>query len=224
MMAVGVARPSAHGQAITSTATMLTMAMVKPALPTKNQPRNVSSAMPITTGTKTPETRSASAWIGALEPCASSTSRMICASAVSAPTLVACTRSRPEPLSVAPMTSSPGASSRPAGSRRSASTRRPTSGRPAPRRPPAIFSPGRTSTVSPTRTSSIGTSCSTPSRTTRAVRRPQAHQGLDGRARAPLGHRFQVLADPDQGDDQRRGLEVGHRRRAGPSTKSTATL
>ena len=66
------------------------------------------AAIAITTGTKTPETRSASRCTGALPDCASVTSRAICASAVSAPTFVARTTSRPPALTVAPTTSSPG--------------------------------------------------------------------------------------------------------------------
>ena len=47
---------------------------------------------------------SASRWIGAFEPCASSTSRTIWASAVSLPTLVARKTKLPVLFSVAPMT------------------------------------------------------------------------------------------------------------------------
>ena len=76
---------------------------------TASQPASVSSESPITIGTKTAETRSARRWTGALPDCASSTSRAICASAVSAPTFVARTTSRPCVLTVAPATSLPGA-------------------------------------------------------------------------------------------------------------------
>ena len=82
MIAVGVARPSAQGQAMTNTATIKIMLSVKPTRPTRSQPKKVSSAVPMTTGTNTADTRSARRWIGALEPWASSTSRMIWASAV----------------------------------------------------------------------------------------------------------------------------------------------
>ena len=59
MMAVGVASPSAQGQAITSTATALRMATSQsPAA--KPQPSSVSSAMPNTTGTNTALTWSTS--------------------------------------------------------------------------------------------------------------------------------------------------------------------
>ena len=57
--AVGVAKPSAHGQATTSTATPAVKAFCRDA-PAISQPIKVSSAMPMTTGTKTPERRSAS--------------------------------------------------------------------------------------------------------------------------------------------------------------------
>ena len=56
---------------------------------------------------KCPATQSASFWIGALLACASSTSLMICASAVSAPTLVASNVKAPVLFIVPPMTASP---------------------------------------------------------------------------------------------------------------------
>src|SRR3972149_8686592 len=52
--AVGVASPSAHGQEMTSTATALINAVVKPP-PINHQVKNVSSAMTTTTGTDTAE-------------------------------------------------------------------------------------------------------------------------------------------------------------------------
>ena len=60
----------------------------------------------MTAGTKYAAMTSASRAIGALEPCACSTSRMICASAVSAPTLVALNVNEPVVFIVAPITSS----------------------------------------------------------------------------------------------------------------------
>ena len=65
-----------------------------------SQPASVASESTSTIGTKTAETRSTSRWIGALPDWASSTSRAICASAVSAPTFVARTTSRPYVLIV----------------------------------------------------------------------------------------------------------------------------
>ena len=104
MMAVGVANPKAQGQAMTSTAVAVINEVVNPASPMKYQPRNVSRAMPITAGTKMAETRSASFWMGAFDPCASSTMRIIWASAVSLPTRVAWMRNMPCLLIVAPIT------------------------------------------------------------------------------------------------------------------------
>ena len=92
--AVGVARPSAHGQAMIRTATAAVKALAAQA-PNASQPTSVASEITITTGTKIAETRSASRCTGALPDCAASTSRAICASAVSAPTLVARTTRRP---------------------------------------------------------------------------------------------------------------------------------
>ncbi len=70
MMAVGVARPSAQGQAMTRTATMRIMAGTNSPV-AAHQIIKVINAMPMTAGTKTDATRSASAWIGALVPWAS---------------------------------------------------------------------------------------------------------------------------------------------------------
>ena len=106
MMAVGVASPSAQGQEITSTA-MACFSAVANAAPASIHPANVTSAMPMTTGTKIPLTRSANREIGALELAAASTSRTMRLSAVSSPTRVARKRKLPEVLIVAPTTSSP---------------------------------------------------------------------------------------------------------------------
>ena len=101
MIAVGVASPSAHGQAMISTATAAT----RPACGSSAssvQPAKVARAMAITTGTNTPATRSARRWMWPLEAWASSTSRTIWARAVSAPTRVARTVSTPLVFTVAP--------------------------------------------------------------------------------------------------------------------------
>ena len=86
--AVGVARPSAHGHAMMSTATAAVNAAPADE-PESNHPASVAAEIPITIGTKTAETRSASRWTGAFPDWACSTRRAICASAVSAPTFVA---------------------------------------------------------------------------------------------------------------------------------------
>ncbi|MNN85341.1 hypothetical protein D3C81_2026160 [compost metagenome] len=90
MMEVGVARPMAQGQAMIRTATALTRAKVSAGDgPKKSQAAKVSAATRKTAGTNHMVTLSTRAWIGSLEPWASSTMRMICESTVSPPTAVA---------------------------------------------------------------------------------------------------------------------------------------
>ena len=72
MIATGVARPSAHGQLITSTE--IALAREKPnEWPVSTQAKKVITAIPITVGTKIPETRSATLAMGALVAAASDT-------------------------------------------------------------------------------------------------------------------------------------------------------
>jgi hypothetical protein len=92
--AVGVARPSAHGHAMISTETAAVNASDADP-PARSHPASVASESAITIGTKTAETRSARRCTGALPDWAWSTSAAIRASAVSAPTRVARTISRP---------------------------------------------------------------------------------------------------------------------------------
>ena len=94
MSAVGVARPSAQGQAMISTETAAPNAN-EALSPAASQNASVAAASAITTGTKTAEIRSASRCTGAFPACACATSRAIWASAVSAPTRVARTTRRP---------------------------------------------------------------------------------------------------------------------------------
>jgi hypothetical protein len=75
-MAVGVASPKAHGQAITSTDTKIVSEKTRD-WPEMNHKRAATTAIAITVGTKYPEITSASLAIGALEPWASSTSLII---------------------------------------------------------------------------------------------------------------------------------------------------
>src|SRR3546814_5768776 len=90
MIEVGVASPMAQGQAMISVATALTSAKVSAGSgPKASQTPAVSTATAMTAGTNHAVTRSTIAWIGSLAPWAASTIRMICASSVSAPTLVA---------------------------------------------------------------------------------------------------------------------------------------
>ena len=108
MIAVGVARPSASGQVITTTliansSESLTSRPINPA-----QIKNVNVPAMIATSTSQKAARSASRWAGALEFCASCTSLTICASAVSEPTATARARSALFLLIVAPTSRSPG--------------------------------------------------------------------------------------------------------------------
>jgi hypothetical protein len=186
MMAVGVASPIAHGQAMMSTATSLRSAPVNTgAGPSRSHNTNVTSASPMTAGTNTLATLSASRWIGAFEPCASSTILMMWASTVSLPVRVARNSKLPVRTMVAPTTSSPG----PLSTGRlspviidSSMAEAPVSISPS----TGIFSPGLTRTVSPGATSSTGTSTSEPSRTTVAVRGARSARRLIAWEARPL--------------------------------------
>ena len=171
MIAVGVARPRAQGQAMMSTETNATSARWSRTSTGEKLNHNTNAVMAIqsTTGTKTPLITSASRWIGALLPCASCTSRTICCSTVSFPTLVASKRNAPVRFTVAPKTSSPGRFS--TGRLSPVSIDSSTALSPSRITPSTgIFSPGRTRTRSPSTTSSTGISRSVPERRTRAVR------------------------------------------------------
>ncbi len=162
--AVGVARPSAHGQAMISTATAAVNASVALSV-ASSQAVRVPSAIRMTTGTKTAEIRSARRWAAALPFWASSTSRAIRASRVSAPTRVASTTSRPPAFTVAPVTVSPTATS--TGTDSPVSIEASTAEAPSTTTPSvATFSPGRTTNRSPTVSAPIGTRTSVPSRRT----------------------------------------------------------
>ncbi len=169
MIAVGVARPMAHGQAMMTTPMNAVRASVRRGSgPAANQITNVTTATTITAGTKISLIRSARRWIGALEPCARWTSSTIRASAVSRPTRVARMTNEPVVLTVAPMTSSPAALVDGIGSPVSMdsstadipSTTTPSTG---------TLSPGRTRSRSPGTTIARSTSSSIPSRIRRAV-------------------------------------------------------
>nr|WRX71469.1 hypothetical protein [Actinomycetes bacterium] len=162
--AVGVASPRAQGQAMISTATAAVNAAVT-VWPVSSQPASVANERPMTTGTKTAETRSARRWTSALPFWASSTSRAIWASWVSDPTRVARTTSRPPALTVAPTTASPGPTSTGTGS--PVSIEASTADVPASTTPSvATFSPGRTMNRSPTDNWLTGTRTSSASRRT----------------------------------------------------------
>ena len=167
MIAVGVARPRAQGQAITSTATALIKARVKsPDHP--HQPTKVSTAMAQTTGTKIAATWSASRCTGAFEPCACSTMRMMPESRVWLPTPVALALSNPEPFTVAANSLSPGPFATGRLSPLSIASSRldcPSLTSPS----TGTLSPGRTMKMSPGIMVATGTSTNTPSRTMVAV-------------------------------------------------------
>lgn len=107
MMAVGVARPSAHGHEMTSTLMACDMA-VSSVEPPSIHTANVTTAMTMTTGTNTPDILSAIFSMGAFVDVASSTSRMMPASVVSSPTRSARMVNHPVRFTVAPVTASPG--------------------------------------------------------------------------------------------------------------------
>ena len=84
MIDIGVARPSAQGQAMMSTATALIRPEAQPGSRADSAPgQNVTTATPITAGTNQAATRSARRWIGARLRWAWATIWTICASTVS---------------------------------------------------------------------------------------------------------------------------------------------
>ena len=161
MSAVGVARPSAQGQAMISTATAAANASAAPWSVTSH-PTRVAAARAITAGTNHAEMRSASRCTGALPVCARSTSRPMRARAVSAPTPVASTTSRPPAFTVAPTTASPGPTS--TGTLSPVSSDWSTADVPSTTTPSvATVSPGRTTKRIPTASASMPTRRSVPS-------------------------------------------------------------
>ena len=168
MMAVGVASPSAHGQAMTSTATARMMAVSSPVPPHSHQPRKVPSAITITTGTNTALTLSTRRCTGAFTACASCTRRMMCASTLSLPAAVTCSSTRPSPLIEPPVSASPTALLTGKGSPVSIDSS--TCVAPSVTVPSAgTRSPGRTASRSPVRSSSTGMSFSLPSQSIRCA-------------------------------------------------------
>ncbi len=170
MIEMGVASPSAHGQAMISTAIALrTPYAMRGSGPIVAHTAKVTTATATTEGTKKADTRSATFWTGARLRWASATDWTMRASSVSAPTRSACITSDPVPLIVAPTTRDPETFSAGMGSPvtiDSSTALWPSSTRPS----TAIFSPGRTRSRSPTMTWSSGTSSSVPSdRSLRAV-------------------------------------------------------
>ena len=199
MIAVGVARPRAHGQAMISTATAAVNA----------RRRRLAGAEPEAErgdgeddDDRHEHRRDAVGESLHRAPCRSgrpATSRAIWASWVSAPTRVARTTSRPPALTVAPVTASPGPTSTGTGSPVSSEASIadvPSSTTPS----VATFSPGRTTKRSPTASWSIGMRSSTPSRSDGDVLGAELEQGPQRGAGAALGAGLEVAA----GEDERR--------------------
>ncbi len=153
--ASGVASPSAHGQAITRTETpiMRDWAADVPRARCQAVEANARSRM---AGTKTPTTRSATAWMRGREAWASSTARMMPASTVAAPVRVTSRMNEPCRFMVPPMTGDPGCFA--TGRDSPVTSDSSTSLSPSRTRPSAATrSPGTTSTRSPGRSSATGT-------------------------------------------------------------------
>ena len=149
MIDIGVARPSAQGQAMISTATALTRACARRGSgPHRSQTAKATTATRTTAGTNQAATTSARRWIGARERCASATMRTICASRVSAPTRSARSNRLPVPFRVAPISWSPAALATGIGS---PVTMDSSTWLPPPMTLPSTgtFSPGRTRSRSP---------------------------------------------------------------------------
>ena len=173
-IAVGVARPSAHGQATASTATAGKSAAAA-SRPAARCATKAPAATSSTAGTNTAETRSARRCAEACEDCASATSLAMRASVVSSPARSQATSSEPCRFTVPAKTRAPGVFSTGIGSPVSIDS----STLPAPlRTTPSTGSrsPGRTRTSSPGRTRAIGTSRSAPPSTRCAIsgRRPSS--------------------------------------------------
>jgi len=160
---IGVARPSAHGQAMISTDTALSTAKTQLGSgPNRPHPMNVPTAAVSTASTNQNATPSAIRCIGARVRCACATNCTIWLSTVSAPIFSARITRLPVPFRVAPMTLAPGSLSTGIGSpvsMDSSTWLRPSSTSPS----TGTFSPGRTRRRSPTCTCDSGMSCSPPS-------------------------------------------------------------
>ena len=153
--AVGVARPSAQGQAMMRTVSAACRPIAQSPV-IRPQARSVRALIAKTIGTNTAEIRSASRATAGLPVCARLTRSAMAARVVSDPTRVARTSSTPEVLIVAPVTESPSPTS--TGTDSPVSIAWSIAEWPATTSPSvAIFSPGRTMKTSSTASSSIGT-------------------------------------------------------------------
>ena len=163
MIDIGVARPSAQGQAMIRTETAASRAKAKRGSgPQTNQAAKAASAITTTSGTNQLDTLSASRWMGARLRCASATILTMRDSMVSAPTFSAFITKVPVRLTVPPITLAPASLVTGMGSpviEDSSTALRPSLSTPS----TGTFSPGRTRKRSPATIDSIGTSASLPS-------------------------------------------------------------
>jgi hypothetical protein len=169
MMDIGVAKPSAHGQAMIRTATAAMSAYEKAgAGPHPSQATKVSAAMSSTVGTNQVATRSARRWMGARLRWAVATMCTIWDSSVSAPTLSARMTKPPVWLRVPAVTFAPGSFD--AGMDSPVTIDSSTVPLPSTSSPSTgTFSPGRTRSSSPAWMLSICTVSSDPSGFTRTA-------------------------------------------------------
>ena len=191
MMATGVASPSAHGQEITSTA-MARLSAKEKGWPAISQMTSVTRAMPMTVGTNTPDTLSATLAMGAFVAAASDTMRMIWDRVVSAPTRVARQVKKPLLLMVAAETASPAALS----TGRLSPVRALSSTAPSPLTTvpsTGTLSPGRTTKRSPGCTCWTGTVTSAPSRRMTAVFGARRIRPLRASVVLPLARASSIL-------------------------------
>ena len=147
-----------------STATDAVNALV-PVAPVSNQNASVPNEIAKTVGTNTADTRSATFCTGAFVAWASRTSLAMRANVVSDPTRVARTSNRPVVFTVAEVTASPTVTSTGTDSpviMEESSDDEPSTTTPS----AATFSPGRTTRMSPSRTTDAGIDTSSPSRMT----------------------------------------------------------
>ena len=209
MIDIGVASPSAQGQAMISTETAASRAKAKRGSgPQTNQAAKAANAITTTSGTNQLDTLSASRWMGARLRCASATILTMRDSMVSAPTFSAFITKVPVRLTVPPTTLASGSLVTGMGSpviEDSSTALLPSVTTPS----TGTFSPGRTRRRSPATIASIGTSASLPSAPTlSAVRGRQAQQRLDGAAGRIAGAQFEHLADQHQAGDDGGRLEI----------------
>ncbi len=168
----------------------------------------------MTIGTKTSAIRSASRSIGAFEPCARRTSSTIRASAVSRPTRVARITNVPVVLRVAPMTSSPGPTvdrDRLAGQHRGVDGRAAVDDQAIDRH--LVAGPDAQQVAGldvVERDLDVGPLADEP-----RGRRAEPDQAADGAGRTCLRPGLEPASEQDEPDDDRRGVEVGHRFDAG---------